>query len=167
LRWRGCFNAAIAPFAEFTGDRERSSWLVSEDLAWSWRAFSSRFPKARIITPGHANVVLHQDRGSPPVRHLECGVRAGVPFETSARAKVPDMVKIEFFANTAKLGESTAFAGGETALSSTRNVSCAITAVIPDDGIYGLMARYTTGDGTSGWTRPMPLVVWPARRSTK
>lgn len=153
-------NAAITPFAEFAGDPERSSWLVSEDLAWAWRAFSSRLPLARIVEPGHANIALHEDKGPAPLGHLECGVRARSPFVVAVRSDAPDMARIELFANTVKLGESTTFTGGETALGNTRGAECRITATIEEHGVYALMARYTTRGGKGGWARPLPLVVW-------
>lgn len=153
-------NAQIAPFDKFTGDRQRASWLVSEELAWSWRAFSSRYPQARIVAPGFANVALHQDKGAAPLGHLESGVRAGAKFTAAVAIEAPNAQKIEFFANTLPLGESTSFTGGETALGNTRNARCAITVTIAKAGIYALMARYTLTDGRTGWTRPVPLVVW-------
>jgi hypothetical protein len=154
-------NAQIAPFSEFKGDRERSSWLVSEELAWVWRAFSSRYPKARIVAPGHSNLALHQDPGPAPVGHLECGVRAGVPFRAAAQVDVSDMAGIEFFANSRSLGRSSTFRGAQMAIGSTKDAVVEVEATIPEAGIYGLMGRCTTTEGTTGWTRPMPLVVWP------
>ncbi len=159
----GTFNesAHIAPAAEFEGDRERASWLISEELAWAWRAFSSRYPKARIVAPGHSNLVLHQDADPPPTGHLECGVRAGERFRAAVQAGVADLVKVEFFAGTTPLGETNEFSGGQWPLGNTMDAVAGIDATIDTPGVTALMARYTTSAGQTGWTRPMPLVVWP------
>ncbi len=151
----------IAPIEKFTGDRERTSWLISEEFAWNWRAYSSRYPKARIIQPGHSNLVLHQDAQPAPLGHLETGVRAGKPFPVAAISHVPDLKSIEFFANNISLGKTTRFTGGETALGNTVKAIGGVEATIKTPGIYGIMARYTTTDDATGWTRPMPMVVWP------
>ena len=154
-------NAQIAPVGQFKGDPQRASWLVSEELAWAWRAFSSRYPRARIIEPGHSNLVLHDVKLPPPTGHLETGVRAGEPFAAAAVCHLPNMTKLEFFAGTTRLGEATEFTGGQTALGNTLQATGRIQATIDKPGVYGLMARYTASDGTTGWTRPLPLVVWP------
>jgi hypothetical protein len=154
-------NAEIAPAEKFQGDPERASWLISEELAWNWRAFSSRYPKARVVEPGHSNLVLHQDTQPAPLGHLETGVRAGQPFRAAAISHVANMKKLEFFANTVPLGEATTFTGGQSALGNTMQAVGRIEATINEPGVYGLMVRYTTADGESGWSRPMPLVVWP------
>lgn len=154
-------NAYIAPIDEFEHDPQRASWLISEEMAWAWRAYSSRYPKVRIVEPGHSNLVLHQDQDPPPVGHLECGVRARKKFRVAAQAGVPDLVKVEFFANTHSLGETDEFTGGEMSIGSTTDALTGMDAVITTPGVYALMARYTTADGDVGWARPMPLVVWP------
>ncbi len=155
-------NQPIAPYKKFKGDKARASWLISEEMAWHWRAFNSRYPLAHVIQPGQANIVYYDNENKPPVAHLECGVRAGVPFNAAVRGDTHNLAKIEFFANNIALGETKTFTGGEAPLGGTRYAVASIEATIEKPGIYGLMARYTTEDGTIGWTRPLPLVVWQA-----
>ncbi len=155
-------NAHIAPYARFEHDKQRASWLISEEMAWSWRAYSSRYPRARITEPGTSNLVLHQDPQPAPLGHLETGVRAGQPFTASAICHVPNMAKLEFFAHNVKLGQTTKFTGGEAVLGNTMRATGSIQATIVKPGIYGLLVRYTTADGQTGWARPLPLIVWPA-----
>ncbi len=154
-------NALIAPYAEFAADKQRASWLIDEQFAWVWRAYSSRFPLVEITRPGSTNLILNQDPAPRVSGHREWGLRSGQAFEIEAKAMVAGVTRIEFFANTHKLGESTAFTGGETALGSTRHAVCSITATIDSPGIHSIMTRYTLADGRTGWGRPSPVVVWP------
>lgn len=153
-------NAPITPFADFKGDPERSSWLISKELAWTWRAFSSRYPLAQIVAPGTANIGLHQDPGGAPVGHLECGLRVNEPFEIKVRADVHNLASVELFAYDVALGRTTQFVGGEMALGSTRNAVASLRATLNTPGVTSLMGRYTTQTGISGWTRPLSVVVW-------
>ncbi|MFP4354240.1 MAG: hypothetical protein ACLFUJ_03875 [Phycisphaerae bacterium] len=48
------------------------------------------------------------------------------------------------------------------ALGNTIKATGRIEAEIDQPGIYGILVRYTTSLGKSGWSQPLPLVVWPA-----
>lgn len=155
-------NAEIKPFKEFEGDKQRTSWLISKNMAWAWRAFSSRYPKAILTQPGKANIVLHEDQVRDWEGHLEAGVRAGEPFTIEARSYVADMKEIEFYAYDTKLGTATAenASGGEMALGNTNDALFATKVQIDKPGIYALMGKYRTTEDEVGWTRPLTIVVW-------
>jgi len=158
-------NAHIAPISKFKHDPARASWLISERMAWTWRAFSSRFPKARFIEPGWPSTGRYSAPSPPAIGHREAGVRAGEPFVVKVEARLDNLTKIELFVNTEARGEMTKFEGGETAVGSTHDATVSTQITIDTPGVHVLMGRYHTADGESGWMRPIPLVVTDAVES--
>ncbi|MCC5830979.1 MAG: hypothetical protein JJU36_16155 [Phycisphaeraceae bacterium] len=156
-------NAHIAPVADFQGDPRRASWLVSEKMAWAWRAFSSRFPVARFIEPGTPSTGRYSSPTPPPTGYCEMGIRAGIPFEFTVLSHVRGVKKIELFINTHHVGTIDQFVGGETALGSTRDAMATMTVTVDEPGIHILSGRFHTEDGSSGWMRHIPLMVWSDR----
>jgi len=152
-------NAHIAPVAQFQGDPTRASWLLSERMAWAWRAFSSRFPKVSLVEPGYPSVGYYSNPSPPAVGHREAGVRAGRPFTVTVQAHTEDVTQVELFIDTRSVGEAGPWEGGQAALGSSRDALASAQVPIDTPGVHALMARYTTASGEVGWSRPIPLVV--------
>jgi len=152
-------NADIAPVADFQGDPTRASWLLSERMAWAWRAFSSRFPKVSFVEPGYPSTGYYSNPSPPAVGHREAGVRAGRPFTLAVEGHTADVEKVEFFIDTRPVGEAGPWEGGQAALGSSRGATASAQVTLDSPGVYALMARYTTGSGEVGWSRHIPLVV--------
>lgn len=86
----------ICPAAQFTGDIQQSSWLLSKDIAYPYRAYAS-FNRPLTITSPTMN-----DSMNSPVQ----GVGSSVPIVVDA-TKFPGWKKLEFYDGATKLGEIT------------------------------------------------------------
>ncbi len=86
----------ICPAAQFTGDIQQSSWLLSKDIAYPYRAYAS-FNRPLTITSPTMN-----DSMNAPVQ----GVGSSVPIVVDA-TKFPGWKKLEFYDGATKLGEIT------------------------------------------------------------
>lgn len=154
-------NARISAFADFEGDKSKASWLPNEELAWIWRSHSSRWPLARVVSPGTDNYRVYDGINPPTRRHLEAGVRVGERFRFAVMSQVHGMAEITFYSGTTKLGSTSAFSGGDAELGSSRQAEFAIEAVLDQPGVHVLHGHYRHQDGRSGWIRGFPIVAWP------
>lgn len=90
--WR-CGLTAIMPYAEFKGPVGASSWLLSKDIAWIYRAYATYDNPLKITSL------------PPPTRPtpiLDPGANVTLVVDDTA---FPDWQSMEFFAGAQKLGE--------------------------------------------------------------
>ena len=148
---------AIAPFADYTGDRHSASWLPTRATAFVWRGFSMGRPLATVIGPSHPGLPKGP---TGQVLHLEHNLRADIPFLVTARSEAEDIVQIDVFANDQELGSITEFSGGEMSIGNTTHATGTAEVRLPA-GVYGIMLRYTRASGRVGWSRPALITVFP------
>jgi hypothetical protein len=94
----------ISPAAQFTGDVQQSSWLLSKDIAYPYRAYAS-FNRPLTITSPTMNDSMYA-----PVQ----GVGSSVPIVVDA-TKFPGWKKLVFYDGAKELGEITQGAAQFTA----------------------------------------------------
>ena len=162
-------NNVIMPYAEYKGDADQTkltSWFIDENLAWAWRAYSTRYEEARLISPGFAAMAFYDNPSqfAAPVGNLETGLVAGQPFEMKVINDTYDITKIEFYVDTKKVAEVKAseFTGGDIALGSSQNSYAAAQVTVDAPGVHALMAKWYRANGTEGWSHHVPAVVQSA-----
>ena len=93
--WKSALTK-IYPASEFTGDLGHSSWLLNEDLAFIYRAYSTYDKPLTITSPGDC---------WPTMPALESGVSVPITVDAS---QFPDWKTMVFYDGAKKLGEVTA-----------------------------------------------------------
>lgn len=157
-------NNEIFAFSDFDGDFTRTSWLPDESTAWMWRAYNSRHPKVKLVSPSHENVALHEEQSIKATLHLERDLRVGETVRFTARViEKCDLEKVEFFDGTTKLGESSTRVGGDAPFGDSFGSELSIETQFKEAGIHALMVSYTLSSGQVGWSRLAPVRVMEAR----
>lgn len=128
----------IVPASEFNGDLGHSSWLLNEDLAFIYRAYSTYDKPLTITSPGNC---------WPTMAALEPG--ADVPITVDA-SQFRDWKTIACYDGAQKLSEVTA---GSSPLFTA-------TDLTPGFHVFSILA--TDGDGNVRTADPKLVIVKPA-----
>ena len=129
----------IVPANEFRGDLGHSSWLMNEDLAFIYRAYSTYDRPLAITAPGNC---------WPTMPALEPG--ADVPIVVDA-SEFPDWKTIAFYDGATKLGEVAA------------GVPLQWTATDLTPGYHVFSILVTDGEGNVRTADPKLVIVRPAK----
>ena len=132
----------IASYGDYVSDKEEAGWLLNENIAFLYRAFSTYDRKASLAFDGDFPFL-------PPDFHLEAWVGlAEAPLALKLDLSgIPDWTKVEVFNYAQSIMVIDSNGAPQSLLM--------LEVPIPTDGIYGLSALVTHGDGTISTTNPL------------
>jgi hypothetical protein len=132
----------IASYDEFVGDKQKAGWLLNENVAFLFRAFSTYDRQASLAFDGDFSFL-------PPDFDLEAWVgSAYVPLALKIDlSAIPDWTKVEVFNYAEPLLTLTP---GDAPVSLIK-----FEIPLPGEGIYGFSAVVTHSDSTISTTNPL------------
>jgi hypothetical protein len=126
-------TSAIAPYAEFKGDKAKACWFPDARTAHAWQAFVTYKPQLKLKNPP--------------------GLGDGQPF---ILRKVGEAIDVELDDEAATTGVITVYAGDKK-LGDLREGK--LTLKFPKPGFYPLYLKSNAEDGSTLWSRPNTLIV--------
>lgn len=136
--WKGGLTK-IVPAKEFTGDLGHSSWLMNEDLAFIYRAYSTYNNPLTITSPGNC---------WPTMPAMEPGADVAITVDASG---FRDWKTMAFFDGAKKLGE----------VSAGPPPRFTATDLTPGYHVFSILA--TDGDGNVRTADPKLVIVKPEK----
>jgi hypothetical protein len=139
--WDGNF-AAVAPWADYRGDRAAAVWLPDRKLAFLWRSFVSKDPPVRIeVSTSDGKAKLP----AVPKRSMVVEAGSALVLET-AIGEGTDVRKVTFYDGEATIGE----AAGQPWKAAWEK---------PPSGPHGVFAMWEAHSGARGVSNPALVVV--------
>lgn len=138
--WRSGLTK-VYPYDDYPGNTSTAGWLLNENVAFIYRAFST-YDRLAYLT-------FEVPFELPPGYQLEAWVglaREPLTLKLDLSA-IPDWTKVELFNYAEPIMELTPSGLPKSLLM--------LQVPIPTDGIYGLSALVTHGDGTISTTNPL------------